>query len=361
MKTKNVIFASLGVPALLFTAGFVFFRTHLEVPPLPGKFTIEEFSLFAEDSAVLPGTVYKPVGVPKSVVVVLPDRGLDRNWNPRGALFRTGAVAARILAGNGRAAFTYDQRGTGESAIPGRNYADFGTQTDDLLVVVRHAQKQYPGVPLEILGHGEGCVAAALAANTGKFPVRRLRLFSCAFWGSMLESWGERLLANMDRLNVKLELRSAARAEWRLILASHDASAFSGEWRTEEGKRLGKEPDLMSFQRAVRYLNEPEQTAWIKSARTLVFTSEIEKAAARMRVDHYIPEFDDQTSPGELDAVTKWSAGRARPGYTLSVLKHADFILKEQDRPAQGTFDLMVRRAGPLTPLAPDVVRVLAE
>lgn len=72
-------------------------------------------------------------------------------------------VLADYLSKNGIGVFRYDDRGIGKST------GTFGTSTEtdftsDVLAILRHFQKEYPGHPLGIYGHSEGGMIGLRAA-----------------------------------------------------------------------------------------------------------------------------------------------------------------------------------------------------
>lgn len=75
---------------------------------------------------------------------------------------------ADYLFANGFDVITYDYRGIGESRLGSlrgfkASWSDWGTR--DFEAILRRAQREFPGQPIDVVGHSFGGCAAGLAAS----------------------------------------------------------------------------------------------------------------------------------------------------------------------------------------------------
>ena len=134
-----------------------------------GPFSYEESELEIKNKKVkIAGTfTYPKQGADAYPIVILVSGSgaQDRNCEIMG--HQPFWVLADYLSKNGVGVFRYDDRGVGKST------GTFGTSTEtdftsDVLVILRHFQKEFPGHPLGIYGHSEGGMIGLRAAANFK-------------------------------------------------------------------------------------------------------------------------------------------------------------------------------------------------
>ena len=140
-------------------------------PQAKPAFTLAGFQ--TEDGLLLPFLEWGPQRNPKAVVLGL--HGFGDYSNAFDA-------AAGHFAKRGIATYSYDQRGFGNS--PGRGlWHGRERLIKDAVDAVRGLAKQYPGVPIYLLGHSMGgAIAMSAAALHPKMPVEGLILVAPAVW-----------------------------------------------------------------------------------------------------------------------------------------------------------------------------------
>jgi alpha-beta hydrolase superfamily lysophospholipase len=154
IRTLSLIFAA-GLALAACTPG-------LTPPPRPLPPSVhDKFDpMIAADGTVLPLHRTLPDGKPRAVIVAL------HGFNDYSNAFTD---AARFFAGSKIATFAYDQRGFGEA--PDRGYWDgVPAMVSDANTAVALARKQFPGVPVYLMGESMGG-ALAMVATTGPHPV----------------------------------------------------------------------------------------------------------------------------------------------------------------------------------------------
>jgi len=122
------------------------------------------------DDSLLFGAMLRPVGgggVP--TVLILPAQGADRDGNSTGdgTKSNTYKLLAEALAAQGVASLRIDKRGVGASAkaIVREDDLRFSTYVDDAVIWTKFLRTQPRVNCLAILGHAEGALVAALAAQ----------------------------------------------------------------------------------------------------------------------------------------------------------------------------------------------------
>ena len=149
--------------------------TPLTIPAGPPT-TIPQFSgdaLITADGLSLPLNIYA-ANKPLAVIVAL------HGFNDYAAHFDS---AGAFWAEQGITTLAYDQRGFGRG--PNRGYwGGSDAMIDDARAAVRLARRQYPGLPVYLLGASMGAAVAMAAADEGqKLPLDGLILVAPALWG----------------------------------------------------------------------------------------------------------------------------------------------------------------------------------
>ncbi len=122
------------------------------------------------EDALLYGSLLRPeTGNGFPTVLILPAQGADRNGNPPGAATKpdTYKLLAHDLAAKGIASLRIDKRGVGASAkaIGREEDLRFTTYVDDAVTWIKFLKTQPKVNCLAVLGHSEGALVAALAAQ----------------------------------------------------------------------------------------------------------------------------------------------------------------------------------------------------
>jgi alpha-beta hydrolase superfamily lysophospholipase len=157
---------------------------------IPGKAVMQpklannHFS--AADGTILPVRSWLPKTAPvKAIVIAL--HGFNDYSN---SFVSTG----NFLSMQGIACYAYDQRGFGRAAERGV-WSGVAAYADDLSAFAREVRKQYPGLPLYLLGESMGG-AVTIVAVTGNNPppVDGIILIAPAVWGRETMPWYQRWL-----------------------------------------------------------------------------------------------------------------------------------------------------------------------
>jgi len=185
-------------------------------PVVQPKLAREHFT--AADGVALPVRCWLPkTAAVKAVVVAL--HGFNDYSN---SFVSTG----KFLSLQGIACYAYDQRGFGRA--PGRGlWSGVAAYTDDLSAFVLEVRKQYPGLPLYLLGESMGG-AVTIVAMTGVNPppVDGVILVAPAVWGRETMPWYQR---------------------WLLAVTAHTVP-----WMKLSGKGLNRTPsDNLEMRRAL--------------------------------------------------------------------------------------------------------------
>lgn len=354
---RGIVFTAL-LPVFAIIALWLSFRFYWPLPSGLRSYSSHDFVVYGEDGTLLPGTAFRTEGTSKrGTAVVVPDAGLDRDWNAKGAAFRTGAFVGRYLAGLGFDVFRYDQRGTGRSEISGRLYPNLERQVDDFNLVVQEGIKDNPGAAVTLIGHGAGCSVVLRAAVQMRPPPRRIVLFSCGYAGSLLDHWGERVFGNMEELRADPELVKASRLVWRDYVSALRAGRPAA--LPAAPARYAKNPDWLGFEAAVKSLGTPERKDWAAEAPRVFFKDDLETALRVARVDHYLPQFEEEIPTRERDALVRLTQSIKAASYFFQILPGTGHFLKEQDRSSVGPIDRLVMRSSPFRKPAPSFLEAL--
>jgi pimeloyl-ACP methyl ester carboxylesterase len=139
-------------------------------PDLPVDSTV---AVDGGDDALLFGSLLRPLGGGSfPTVLILPAQGADRDGNSTadGTKSNTYRLLAQDLAAKGIASLRIDKRGVGASAkaIGREEDLRFDTYVNDAVTWAKFLKTQPRVNCMAILGHGEGALVAALAAQKVK-------------------------------------------------------------------------------------------------------------------------------------------------------------------------------------------------
>jgi alpha-beta hydrolase superfamily lysophospholipase len=123
-----------------------------------------------DDNVLLYGAFLRPIGVPNyPAVLIVPAQGLDKDGNAPGQPARPDSYKklANDLALRGIASMRIDERGVGASAkaLPHEEDLRFGAYVEDVVTWAKFLQAQPHVRCVALLGHSEGALVAALAAQ----------------------------------------------------------------------------------------------------------------------------------------------------------------------------------------------------
>ncbi|HIJ45631.1 MAG TPA: alpha/beta hydrolase, partial [Rhodospirillaceae bacterium] len=156
------------------------------LPPGPAvtRPALEDGGFVAADGARLPVRAWMPRnGDPKAVIVAL------HGFNDYSNFF---AEPGAFLAGQGLAAYAYDQRGFGEAPNRGL-WPGSRAFVDDLKAVTAAVRGRHPGVPLYLLGESMGGAVIMVAMTDADAPdVDGVILAAPAVWGRTAMPWYQR-------------------------------------------------------------------------------------------------------------------------------------------------------------------------
>jgi len=192
-----------------------------------GPFSYAESELIIKNKKVkIAGTFTYPKGVNETYPIVIFVSGSgaqDRNCEIMG--HKPFWVLADYLSKNGIGVFRYDDRGVSKST------GDFSSSTEtdfssDVLVILRHFQKTYPGHPLGIYGHSEGgmiglraatqfkdlsfLIEAASVGTTGKEVLihQQYDIPLASGMSEELSTWNQRLFDEAAKITLKTEVKT---------------------------------------------------------------------------------------------------------------------------------------------------------
>ena len=350
MRTKKVILLTLLIPVSLILIWYGF-----KLKPLPEyenkiPYNKENFSVYGEDGTLLPGELKLPEKSNSRSVLLVSDQKLDRNWNSRNMDFQTGKIISHILASNGIPVALYDQRGTGESVMSGRNHPTPENLASDLHVVYERIIKDkiFQGKNLEIIAHGHGCIPALIAINRYSIPVKRIYLLSCVFPGTLLDSWLTQILNNMKRAGVSdstiLEAKNITEA-WK------KQKEFKPLKNDETNAERNKDQDILSLYSALDYMQKEQMYAWTVQARDVSFLDEINKLKVGVRVYHLLNEYDEEFAGNLVRAWEETTADgkmkKEKNIYTLKIIPKTDHFFMGTTSRSRGVISLILRRTNP--------------
>ncbi|MDH5656483.1 MAG: hypothetical protein OEZ34_11275, partial [Spirochaetia bacterium] len=275
MKSKHIIIITLLIPFILILLWF-----GMKIKPLPDynkitEYSSEEFSFYGDDATLLPGEYIIPETISsKRSIFLIADQKLDRNWNSRNMEFQTGRKISHILGQNGIPSVIYDQRGTGESVLSGKNHPTPENLASDFHIIYKKstAKNFIHSDGIEIIAHGHSCIPALLAVNQFQIPVQRIYLLSCVFPGTLLDSWLEQILNNMRRAGVD----DTAVSEGETIIQKwkkQDQFNLLTEGETNASADQ-KNQDIQSLYRALDYMQSEQMLPWTNQAKNISFLNE---------------------------------------------------------------------------------------
>ena len=386
MSFGRIAFLLFAVPFVLLVSLWLCYRFYNPEAAGPVSFLERDFRYYSDDGRGIDGTLAiptqgtsgggdarTPFGAGGSYVVLVPDRGLDRDWNSNGVYFRTGQRLARYWASRGVAVVRFDSRGTGGEAGPRRHFSLL-SQAEDLAAVIRGVENtsgknpsaapapRVTGRGAVVVAHGEGCLTALIGVRARMFHPRALFLVGCGFVGTYLEAWGRLILANMRAAGAGALAVEAAEARMVRFLREpilvEKAPLPPAPGRAPEGKRASgaeKNPDLAGFERALEFLRSPASVAWTREAARLSFVSELRAALGQgISVTLCFPQFDDELEPGT--AGTLRVALGPRPGLAARVLPSANHFVKTQHGAVAGSLGRALARVTPFSHLSPELL-----
>ncbi len=377
MNSKNIILVTL--------VGFFAFLIVVMALPRMGasdnyggdyEVSIKEYEIYGEDGTILPVDVFTPEDYKYTKAVIMAaDRGLDRNWNSKGMTMFSGEYMADALASNGIAVIRYDQRGTGNSLISGRNVPDMGNLSADFSSINKWAVNNLDADEIVLLGHGESCITALYASERNSLKPESILLINCAYSGTLLHNWGERLMHNMERAGVSAEHLAFARkelADWEVNHSFNTTVKLAGEKSAieknesapedESSKTTKLHPDLIAFYRALEYMDSAEMASWSQKAQEIEFNSLLKKALSRgINVYSIIGGADDETPQNEVDTAVQLStainAGNTKASYHVKIVKGVDHFLQEKGIRSQTDMSAAFHRMNPFRSYSKDFIK----
>lgn len=346
MKSRTVILGTILLPAVLL-------GLFIAIPYLrewkgisyPHTFHSSQTTLYGEDGTTLPTVLTIPDGKkPTQFILMVPDRNLDRDWNSRGSQFMTGREISDAFAGNGIATVRFDARDSGESVLSGKDYPNLDNGSSDLKVIYDWASGKLEGATPAIIAHGDGCATALNTVNRYHLKPERIVLLGCAYRGTLLESWGERLLHNMSRSGVDQSIIQKARVELDDWLAG----------KPIPGKDDGEvQADLEAFRKALHFMESEKMASFTRQARTIRFNDLLDEALqAGIPVVQLVGENDDEIPPDLTDATLKHNAAleqSVKNEYTFEIIPATNHFFKSQRSRSESIFAMVLHRMNPFS------------
>lgn len=366
MRTKPVILITILIPVLILGAILsvgIFRDNDEEIQPLYSYNEIRS-TVYGEDGTILPTLMGVPEKMEsKKVAFLVSDRGLDGNWNSRGLSFNTGEALARNLTGQGIVTVRYDRRGTGGSRISGRNYPDLDNGASDLHAVYNKVMKEYESdTPVSFIAHGDGCMETIYAINKYSMNTASLILIGCAYEGTLLENWGNRLILNMEKSRVDEKYLKHARMDLKQWVEEM-TSGRDSEQNVQEQSPSGNDqkdneissgkmhPDLIAYYRALEHMESPEMISWTKQAAHLNFQNETSAILKKgIKIYQFVGRFDEeipQESVQSNEKLAREFQSRNMP-YFFTLVDDADHFMKVRHDESSSTMETVFRRMSPI-------------
>ena len=350
MKTKHIILITLLIPVFFVIAWYA-----LKLKPLPeygssSPYHASEFSVYGEDGTLLPGEMLLPESSDSRAFIISADQKLDRSWNSRNMDFKIGRIISNILAGNNIPVAIYDQRGSGESILSGRNHPTPENLASDFNIVLEKIKQNenFRDKNLEIIAHGHGCIPALIAVNKYKIPVKRIYLLSCVFPGTLLDSWLTQILNNMERAGVEkpsLQKAKEITEKWKRqkefkLLQPHETNA-----------EKNSDQDIQSLYSALDYMQKEQMHAWTVQARDISFLDELNRLDSSIEIYHILNEFDEEFAE---NLVVSWektiNTGEfkiEKNRYVFKIIPATDHFFMHTASPSRGVIRLILQRINP--------------
>ncbi len=376
MNSNRVIIISLSVPFFALFVLWLAYRFYSPDKAGPYPISNQQHRAYTDDGLALPIRISSPENAAnaKGVLFMHSDRGLDRDWNSRSGDFRTGARLNKFLASRGMRVVSYNQRDLGAGSGP--SFANIDDLAADLRQVVKFYFKRIAGGGKKsprrysIFAHGQGCLVALRAVNREKLKPARVYLVNCVYTGSLLESWGDRILNNMRRAGASPANLTRARSEfetWSKKMQRGTADGKTGgkeKTKAQKEKEKREHADILGFRRALEFLEGPKMREWSRQAASLYFARELNGVLGRgIVVTHWISRHDTEF-PRERVAELEQTAGTIaarNKAYRFAVLPHSNHFLKVQAGPSRGALSTTWNRANPFARLAPMVLEELTK
>ncbi len=365
MKSRTLIAFTFIIPVIILLLYGAVSLLHLGEREYPLKIREKNHLLYGADGTTLPLTLTTPSAeetLPGAVLMV-PDRKLDRDWNARGVSFETGRDIARMLSGNGMPVIRYDQRESGDSILSGTNYSDMENTSSAFQVLYNYATEElgYDPASMVLIGHGDGCMSLLRAVNRFQLRARRIVLLGCAYKGTLLESWGERILYNMEKTGADPEVRKRARQELRLWLARMEGHPLP-EMPSHADEKMENHPDIMGFRKALEYMESAKMLSFTEQAAKLDFEKELRKVLqSRHPVTHLVGAMDDELPPEEIRKTEELEKRLQLQGYPceLRIVEEANHFFKPQSKRSTAIFEMLLNRLSPFSQTSENFLNML--
>ncbi len=259
------------------------------------------------------------------------DPAFDRNLNSKSIQTDAGIALNEALRGN-FSVIRYDQRGTGRTAGNSR-FTPVSVLAADLRAVAPD--------DAVIIAHGDSCATAAYAWKKG-MRARKWIFVSCAYSGTLVDSWAERMFYNMQNSLMPPDVIRQCRAEWKLFRAGLKKTiSGSTEAPPVAPAKEGESPDLLVFRGAIRELAY-DQRAWTKEALEFDVARTVQEMKRSEKLVWFLPEFDTLTVPSETEAMSKvLGSPRILPG--------TDYFLLESNAPRRTAMERIFFLKNPFT------------
>ncbi len=329
--------------------------------PLHGPVHEEEHTVYAADGTGIFFTLSEPadssISKKADFVILMADRNLDRDWNTTAVRFFTGRDLAQYLSSAGYSVIRADQRGTGMTQPSGLNYADPENAASDLLRIMDWAAQEKQASGFKIIAHGEACSAAVTAESQ---KIKGYILLSCVSRGSLLDTWGDRLLHNMKKAGVPEDILKQSEKDLAYWIQSKKEgrtperkpadSTVKTDAKSEE-KALTA--DQIAFFKALEFMDTSEKmNRWPSVASGLVLSEDIKKVLKKGipvlhltgSVNTEIPE-DVLLHWQEKEVPELSSAGQNL--YEFKIISKADHFFKDRSSKDTSALDVFLMKMDP--------------
>jgi len=298
---------------------------------------------------------------PKSIFLLVADRRMDRRWNTTHLETRLGLKISQILNERSIDSAVFDRKDAG---LPPDHYlptTEIAEQIRDAFIALqayRESQQIYRQnqVTVNILAHGDGCLATLTAIAKFQIEPTRMILLGCAYDGSLLETYGETIRNTMQLTKVKETILTQSQSEWHDWLNQPEYEELTEDQWLEKQKVMLKEgidQDLVAFRRTVSVFQRPHNRKWLIESKQLSYIDLVNQVlkSSRVLIDHYPSEFDEEL-PTDLITRNSVRAATFGPRYTFKVLPRTDHFLFEKDTPPASPVENMMSRGNPFKSLS---------
>lgn len=291
------------------------------------------------------------------VLLFVPGKGADRNWNSPTLANRAGLRLSAELSEAGISIIRFDRIDAGEKP---EVYIPVSERAKQVVKAVNESGRILNANngprPFYILAHDEGCIDTLIALEEVRLQVQGVILTGCAYSGTVLDQWYDRINYNMKLSGITRENRQKVHDYWNKILAQKEPEPVSEEdWQRLQRKFLdeGMHADVVAGRKTISVLLREENLAYFREARSISFEKLIAKLANKTTIYQLVGENDEEIPP-ETVSENRDLANEYK--YPFILLEDTGHFLFEQDPPGSPVENMAMRRS-PFAEISPAFVK----